>query len=93
MKKTSESNHFKVSFFRYITWEYQSNDWHTKASIFFMDVLPDIYISLSPQEKKYITEDAKVRILVQQVIRHLNIFRIISNEVPTSFLILVACSA
>lgn len=58
MKKTSESNHFKVSFFRYITWEYQSNDWHTKASIFFMDVLPDIYISLSPQEKKYITEDA-----------------------------------
>ena len=23
-----------------------------------MDVLPDIYISLSPQEKKYITEDA-----------------------------------
>ena len=36
---------------------------------------------------------AKVRILVQQVLRHLNIFRIISNEVPTSFLILVVCSA
>ena len=46
-----KSNHFKVLFFRYITWAYQYNDCHTNSSISFMNVLADIHILQSSQKK------------------------------------------
>ena len=82
--------------------------WQTKDLISLMNVLVDAYIlqppgrsgasQMTPSEINRTSAIAKVKVLVEQVIRRLKTFQTIANEMPISLLsqvndILIVCSA